>query len=128
MCHPERTHRKRATILVKNGCTTVAEGANMPTTPEGIAVFQKSGIAYAQGKAANAGGVATSALEMQQNASRDSWSFEFTEKRLAEIMERIHRHCHETAEEYGTPGNYVNGAKIAGFIRVARAMLALGLI
>lgn len=119
---------KDAKILLKNGCIVVAEGANMPTTPEGVAIFQKSGIAYAPGKAANAGGVSTSALEMQQNASRDSWSFEFTERRLDEIMKDIHSRCYETAEEFGTPGNYVNGANIAGFIRVARAMVALGLI
>ncbi|HND14665.1 MAG TPA: glutamate dehydrogenase, partial [Pseudomonadales bacterium] len=80
------------------------------------------------GKAANAGGVATSALEMQQNASRDSWSFEYTEKRLHEIMRNIHDLCYQTAEEYGTPGNYVNGANIAAFIKVASAMVALGLV
>ena len=85
-------------------------------------------IAFGPGKAANAGGVATSALEMQQNASRDSWSFEHTEDRLAEIMATIHDTCHDTAAEYGVPGNYVVGANIAGFQRVARAMLALGLI
>jgi len=114
--------------LVKNGCLAVAEGANMPVTPEGVRAFFKAGIAFGPGKAANAGGVATSALEMQQNASRDSWDFEFTEKRLAEIMKGIHERCHQTAEEFGTPGNYVKGANIAGFIRVARAMVALGLI
>lgn len=123
----ELTGRDAATLL-KNGCIAVAEGANMPTTPEGVRTFLEAGIAFGPGKAANAGGVATSALEMQQNASRDSWDFEFTEKRLAEIMKRIHRRCHETAEEFGTSGNYVNGANIAGFIRVARAMVALGLI
>lgn len=117
-----------AQSLVKNGCTVVAEGANMPTTPEGIEVFHAAGVAFGPGKAANAGGVATSALEMQQNASRDAWSFEYTEQRLAEIMTGIHQLCYETAEEYGTPGNYVNGANIAGFLKVARAMVALGLI
>jgi glutamate dehydrogenase (NADP+) len=119
---------KDATILVKNGCIAVGEGANMPTTPEGIRVFLESGIAYGPGKAANAGGVATSALEMQQNASRDSWDFEYTEERLRQIMRRIHKVCYETAEEYGTPNNYVNGANIAGFTKVAKAMVALGLI
>lgn len=119
---------KDALTLLKNGCMAVAEGANMPTTPEGVRNFLASGIAFGPGKAANAGGVATSALEMQQNASRDSWDFEFTEARLAEIMKRIHRRCHETAEEFGTPDNYVNGANIAAFIRVAKAMVALGLI
>jgi len=117
-----------AKLLVKNGCRTVAEGANMPTTPEGIKIFHDAGVRFAPGKAANAGGVATSALEMQQNASRDAWTFEYTEQRLAEIMSNIHQLVYETAEEYGTPGNYVNGANIAGFIKVARAMVALGVI
>lgn len=119
---------KDATILVKNGCLAVAEGANMPTTPQGVHILLESGIAYGPGKAANAGGVATSALEMQQNASRDAWSFEFTEQKLQQIMTDIHQRCHETAEEYGTPGNYVNGANIAGFIKVAKSMVAMGLI
>jgi glutamate dehydrogenase (NADP+) len=117
-----------AELLVNNGCVAVAEGANMPTTPEGIRVFLEAGIAFGPGKAANAGGVATSALEMQQNASRDTWTFEHTEQRLTEIMGNIHRVCHDTAEEFGTPGNYVNGANIAGFLKVGRAMLALGLV
>ncbi|MEO6992597.1 MAG: NADP-specific glutamate dehydrogenase [Lacunisphaera sp.] len=119
---------KDAAALVKNGCFAVAEGANMPTTPEGVKIFLESGIAYGPGKAANAGGVATSALEMQQNASRDAWDFDFTEKKLAVIMEGIHRRCYETAEEFGAPGNYVKGANIASFIKVARAMVALGVI
>ena len=117
-----------ATSLVKNGCKFVAEGANMPTTPEGTKIFHDAGVAFGPGKAANAGGVATSALEMQQNASRDAWTFEYTEQRLADIMVGIHQRCYETAEEFGTPGNYVNGANISGFIKVARAMVALGLI
>jgi glutamate dehydrogenase (NADP+) len=117
-----------ARILVQNGCIAVAEGANMPTTPEGIRVFMDAGIAFGPGKAANAGGVATSALEMQQNASRDSWSFEFTDQKLDEIMTGIHAATWETAEEFGSPGNYVVGANIAGFLRVARAMEALGLV
>jgi glutamate dehydrogenase (NADP+) len=114
--------------LVSNGCIAVGEGANMPTTPEGVKVFLDAGIAYGPGKAANAGGVATSALEMQQNASRDSWSFEFTERKLDDIMTRIHASTYETAEEYGVPGNYVVGANVTGFIRVANAMVALGCI
>ncbi len=117
-----------AKLLLQNGCIAVVEGANMPTTPEGIHLFQAAKIAYAPGKAANAGGVATSALEMQQNASRDSWSFEYTEQRLHQIMINIHRHCYETAEEFAMPGNYVAGANIGGFIRVAKSMVAMGLI
>jgi glutamate dehydrogenase (NADP+) len=117
-----------ARTLVGNGLVAVAEGANMPTAPEGVRVFLDAGVAFGPGKAANAGGVATSALEMQQNASRDSWSFEHSEARLHEIMAGIHRTCFETAEEYGTPGNYVVGANIAGFLKVSRAMLAMGLI
>ncbi len=117
-----------ARMLLQNGCIAVVEGANMPTTPEGIHLFQAAKIAYAPGKAANAGGVATSALEMQQNASRDSWSFEYTEQRLHQIMVNIHRHCYETAEEFAMPGNYVAGANIGGFIRVAKSMVAMGLI
>ncbi|HTN32808.1 MAG TPA: glutamate dehydrogenase, partial [Marinobacter sp.] len=117
-----------AKTLVKNGCIAVAEGANMPTTPKGIEVFQSAGVAYGPGKAANAGGVATSALEMQQNASRDSWSFSYTQKRLEEIMIDIHRNCYETSGEFGTAGNYLLGANITGFIRVARAMTAMGVI
>ena len=119
---------KDATKLVKNGCIAIGEGANMPTTPEGINIFLDAKIAYGPGKAANAGGVATSALEMQQNATRDTWSFEYTEKRLEEIMINIHKNCYETAEEFGTPGNYVNGANIAGCIKVAKAMVAFGLV
>lgn len=117
-----------AARLAKNGCTVVAEGANMPCTPEAVQVFSDAKVTFAPGKAANAGGVATSALEMQQNASRDSWTFDDTEIRLAEIMGRIHDRCLTTADEYGKPGNYLAGANIAGFIRVADAMLALGLI
>ncbi|TNF22311.1 MAG: NADP-specific glutamate dehydrogenase [Rhodobacteraceae bacterium] len=114
--------------LIKNGLIALAEGANMPCTSEAINLFQQAGVLYAPGKASNAGGVATSALEMQQNASRDSWSFEQTETRLAQIMSNIHDRCAETAEDYGMPGNYVAGANIAGFLRVAEAMRALGVI
>ncbi|MBB3973315.1 glutamate dehydrogenase (NADP+) [Hansschlegelia beijingensis] len=119
---------KDAKTLVANGVVAVGEGANMPSTPEAVRIFQAAGILYAPGKAANAGGVATSALEMQQNASRDSWSFEQTEARLATIMRGIHDRCAETAEEYGAPGDYVLGANVAGFVRVAEAMRALGVI
>jgi glutamate dehydrogenase (NADP+) len=117
-----------AATLVKNGCQIVGEGANMPTTPDAGQVFAEAGVQFAPGKAANAGGVATSALEMQQNASRDSWTFEHTEARLAETMRGIHDRCLEVAEEYGSPGNYLTGANIAGFTRVADAMLALGIV
>jgi glutamate dehydrogenase (NADP+) len=117
-----------AALLVRNGCMAVVEGANMPTTPEGVRVFLAAGIAYGPGKAANAGGVATSALEMQQNAMRDSWTFDYTERKLDDIMTGIHRATHETADEFGSPGNYVVGANIAGFIKVANAMMSMGLI
>ena len=119
---------KGAKSLIANGCTLVAEGANMPTTPDAIHVLTDAGVRFAPGKAANAGGVATSALEMQQNASRDSWTFEHTEDRLHEIMRGIHQRCADTADEYGRPGDYVMGANVAGFTRVADAMLAMGVI
>lgn len=119
---------KDAKVLVENGCIAIGEGANMPTTPEGVKIFLEAGIAYGPGKAANAGGVATSALEMQQNACRDSWDFAYTEDRLHKIMQNIHKDCFETAENYGAPGNYVVGANIAGFVKVARAMLAMGVV
>ena len=100
----------------------------MPCTPEAIKVFAEGEMAFAPGKAANAGGVATSALEMQQNASRDSWTAAHTEQRLQEIMHGVHARCLAASEEYGDPGNYVVGANISGFIQVADAMLALGVI
>ncbi|MFC4604366.1 NADP-specific glutamate dehydrogenase [Rhodococcus kronopolitis] len=117
-----------AKTLIANGVQAVAEGANMPTTPGALQAFRGAGVAFAPGKAANAGGVATSALEMQQNASRDSWSFEYTDERLAGIMRGIHSRTIETAAEYGKPGDYVHGANIAGFVKVADAMFALGVI
>ncbi|MEO6627205.1 MAG: Glu/Leu/Phe/Val dehydrogenase dimerization domain-containing protein, partial [Aquihabitans sp.] len=123
----ELTGRDAKTLLA-NGVIAVVEGANMPSTPEAVDLFIQAGVMFGPGKAANAGGVATSALEMQQNASRDSWSFEHTETRLAQIMGGIHDTCFETADEYGSPGNYVVGANIAGFLRVSQAMVALGLI
>ncbi len=117
-----------ARILVKNGVVAVGEGANMPSTPEAVRIFQEAGVMFGPGKAANAGGVATSGLEMQQNASRDSWTFEQTETKLATIMRGIHDTCAATADEYGAPGNYVLGANIAGFVRVAESMRAQGVI
>ncbi|MEZ0363931.1 NADP-specific glutamate dehydrogenase [Mycobacterium sp. pUA109] len=129
---PSATHNELnaadAARLIKNGCRIVAEGANMPCTPDAVKAFAEAGVIFAPGKAANAGGVATSALEMQQNASRDSWTFGYTEQRLAAIMHGIHDRCLATAEEYGAPGNYITGANIAGFTQVADAMLAQGLI
>ncbi|GHD84758.1 MULTISPECIES: NADP-specific glutamate dehydrogenase [Kocuria] len=119
---------RQAKTLLENGIVAVAEGANMPCTTEAVHRFQESDVLFAPGKAANAGGVATSALEMQQNASRDSWSFDYTQQRLREIMRGIHDRCAETAEEFGMPGNYVAGANIAGFLKVARAMVAQGII
>ena len=114
--------------LIKNGVQAIAEGANMPCNEEAVEAFQNSDVLYGPGKAANAGGVATSALEMQQNAQRDSWTFDYTEDRLTQIMQNIHRRCLETAEEYGHPGDYVMGANIAGFRKVADAMLAFGVV
>ncbi len=117
-----------ASNLVKNGCFCVSEGANMPSTPGAIKVFVESKILYGLGKAANAGGVATSGLEMSQNAMRLAWSREEVDQRLHNIMINIHENCRKTAIDYGTPGNYVNGANIAGFLKVANAMLDQGLV
>lgn len=114
--------------LVKNGCKCVCEGANMPTTIEGYKVFTDAKILYAPGKASNAGGVATSGLEMSQNSMRLPWSAEEVDRRLHEIMKRIHDTCITTAERYGQSGNYVIGANIAGFLKVADAMLDQGLV
>ncbi|HUN65009.1 MAG TPA: NADP-specific glutamate dehydrogenase [Bacteroidota bacterium] len=119
---------KDAANLLKNGVYVVAEGANMPTTPEGIKQFVDSKILYGPGKAANAGGVATSGLEMSQNSMRLGWSREEVDQRLHGIMKSIHKACFETAERFGTPGNYVNGANIAGFLKVADAMMDQGLV
>jgi glutamate dehydrogenase (NADP+) len=117
-----------AAALAKNGCTLVCEGANMPCTPEAVDVFLENKFLYGPGKAANAGGVATSGLEMSQNAMRMSWSREEVDTRLNAIMVSIHDACFRTAEEYGEPGNYIVGANIAGFIKVADAMLDQGLV
>ncbi|WP_258943976.1 NADP-specific glutamate dehydrogenase [Actinomadura luteofluorescens] len=117
-----------AAILVRNGVKAVSEGANMPTTPEAVHVLQDAGVAFGPGKAANAGGVAVSALEMRQNAGRSAWPFSQVEEELSAIMTSIHDTCYETADRYGAPGDYVAGANIAGFERVADAMLAQGLI
>ena len=115
-----------AKTLVANGCKLVAEGANMPTTLEATEYLQKNGVNFAPGKAANAGGVATSALEMSQNSMRLSWSFEEVDSKLHDIMKGIHRNAYEAAKAYGFEGNYVVGANIAGFLKVAEAMMAQG--
>jgi len=117
-----------AAALVKNGCFCVAEGANMPSTPEAVKIFQENNILYGPGKAANAGGVATSGLEMSQNSLKLSWTREEVDNRLLIIMKSIHKACVETAEAYGRKGDYVMGANIAGFTKVARAMLAYGVV
>uniref|UniRef100_A0A7C3N605 Glutamate dehydrogenase n=1 Tax=candidate division WOR-3 bacterium TaxID=2052148 RepID=A0A7C3N605_UNCW3 len=114
--------------LVKNGCVCVSEGANMPSTPEAVEVFLANKVLYAPGKAANAGGVATSGLEMSQNSIRLSWTREEVDQKLHNIMINIHKSCYDAAKEYGTPGNYVNGANIAGFKKVADAMIDQGVI
>ncbi|HOX25024.1 MAG TPA: NADP-specific glutamate dehydrogenase [Candidatus Krumholzibacteria bacterium] len=117
---------KDAANLLRGGVYLVSEGANMPTTPDGVAQFLDRGILFGPGKAANAGGVATSGLEMSQNSLRLSWPSEEVDQRLHGIMKAIHRSCVEAAKEFGSPGNYVAGANIAGFVKVADAMLAQG--
>jgi len=119
---------KDAANLLKNGIKLVAEGANMPSTLEATKLFLDAKILYGPAKAANAGGVATSGLEMAQNSARLNWTREEVDDRLHKIMISIHRNCYETAEKYGTPGNLVNGANIAGFLKVADAMLDQGLV
>ncbi|HCF94264.1 MAG: NADP-specific glutamate dehydrogenase [Verrucomicrobiota bacterium] len=117
-----------ARTLVANGCMLVSEGANMPTVPEGVHVFQEKKILYGPGKAANAGGVATSGLEMSQNAILTSWSREEVDTKLHNIMKRIHQNAYDAAEAYGQSGNYVLGANIAAFVKVADAMLDQGVV
>jgi glutamate dehydrogenase (NADP+) len=119
---------KDAANLIKNGIKLVAEGANMPSTLEATKLFLDAKVLYGPAKAANAGGVATSGLEMSQNSARISWTREEVDDKLHKIMVSIHRNCYETAEKYGTPGNLVNGANIAGFMKVADAMLDQGLV
>jgi len=119
---------EEAKMLVDNGVFVVSEGANMPTVPEGVDIFLEHKILYGPGKAANAGGVATSGLEMDQNAGHTQWPRAAVKERLHDIMVEIHRNCSETANEYGTPGNYVNGANIAGFLKIAYSMLDQGVV
>jgi len=117
-----------ANLLVKNGCIAIGEGANMPSTPEAVEVFLDSDVSFGPAKAANAGGVATSALEMAQNSMRIGWPFEEVDKRLQQIMNAVYDQCTAAAEEYGMKGNLVAGANIAGFQKVAKAMMAQGLV
>jgi glutamate dehydrogenase (NADP+) len=119
---------KDAANLLNGGVYVVSEAANMPTVPEGVEAFVSAHILYGPGKAANAGGVAVSGLEMSQDALRITWARQEVDARLKDIMKAIHKQCRETAEEYGTPGNYVNGANIAGFVKVADAMLDEGIV
>lgn len=117
-----------AKTLIKSGCIAVAEGANMPCTPDAAKAFVDNKVSFGPGKAANAGGVATSGLEMAQNSQRMKWTFEETDQQLHRIMVNIFNSAKEAADEYGTPGNLINGANIAGFMKVARAMMAQGLV
>jgi len=120
--------RQDAITLLNNGCKLVSEGANMPSAPEAVDTYLQAGILYGPGKAANAGGVATSGLEMSQNSMRLGWNREEVDQRLHRIMVDIHSNCRATAEDYGAPGNYVMGANIAGFLKVAHSMIDQGLV
>jgi len=117
-----------AKTLLDNGCILVSEGANMPSTPEAVDLFVEKKILYGPGKAANAGGVATSGLEMSQNSMRLSWSREEVDQKLQGIMKAVHQQCVDACKEYGLEGNYVAGANIAGFVKVADAMIEQGLV
>jgi len=119
---------ENAEALVKNGCICVAEGANMPSTPDAVKVFQDNNTLFGPGKAANAGGVAVSGLEMSQNSQKLSWTREEVDNRLQTIMKSIHKACLGASAEYGKEGDYVAGANIAGFLKVADAMLAYGIV
>ena len=121
-------HLEDAKMLVANGCIAVCEGANMPTTAEATEYLQSNGILFCPGKAANAGGVATSALEMSQNSERLSWSFEEVDSKLKGIMVGIFHNVDNAAKKYGMEGNYVAGANIAGFLKIAEAMTAQGIV
>jgi glutamate dehydrogenase (NADP+) len=126
--HENEIEGSHAEALVKNGCYLVCEGANMPSTADAIKVYQDNNVLFGPAKAANAGGVATSGLEMSQNSMRLAWTREEVEQRLHNIMKSIHRNCLEAANAYGSPGDYLTGANIAGFIKVANAMLAYGVV
>jgi glutamate dehydrogenase (NADP+) len=114
--------------LLRNGIYVIGEGANMPSAPDAVSQFVDAGVLFGPGKAANAGGVATSGLEMAQNSMRYGWTREEVDRRLQLIMKSIHQACVETAARFGTPGNYVNGANIAGFLKVADSMLDQGVV
>ena len=126
--HENEIEGVHAEALIKNGCTLVCEGANMPSTVDAVGVYRENKVLFGPAKAANAGGVATSGLEMSQNSLRLSWAREEVEERLHHIMKSIHRNCLEAAETYGMPGDYVAGANIAGFLKVANAMVAYGVV
>lgn len=117
-----------AKTLIKNGCKAVFEGANMPLTPEAISAVLDAGLLYTPGKASNAGGVATSGLEMSQNSIRMSWSFEEVDEKLHTIMKDIFKACYDASVECGQPGNMMIGANVAGFLKVANAMMAQGIV
>jgi glutamate dehydrogenase (NADP+) len=120
--------KKHAELLVRGGLIAVAEGANMPCTPDAVEVFHKNKIPFGPGKAANAGGVAVSGLEMSQNSIRDSWSFDKVDAKLQGIMKNIHDKSYEASEKYNDRGNYVMGANIVGFQKVANAMISQGIV
>lgn len=126
--HENEIEETNAQALLANGCYCISEGANMPSSMDAIEVYRDKKVLFAPAKAANAGGVATSGLEMSQNSLRYSWSREEVEGRLHNIMKSIHRNCLEAAEAYGSPGDYVSGANIAGFLKVAKAMVAYGVV
>ena len=126
--HENEIEGVHAEALIKNGCTLVCEGANMPSTVDAVGVYRENKVLFGPAKAANAGGVATSGLEMSQNSLRMSWPREEVEERLHQIMKSIHRNCLEAAEAYGAPGDYAAGANIAGFLKVANAMVAYGIV
>jgi len=121
-------NEKDAQNLMNSGVYVVSEGANMPTTKDGVNIFIDKGILYGPGKAANAGGVAVSGLEMSQNSERLPWTRKEVDNRLQMIMKSIHKTCLETADKFGTPGNYVNGANIGGFLKVADSMIDQGVV
>ncbi|HEX7555965.1 MAG TPA: NADP-specific glutamate dehydrogenase, partial [Leptolinea sp.] len=126
--HENEINAAQAEAMVKNGCFCVSEGANMPTSLDAVDVFLDHNVLYGPGKAANAGGVAVSGLEMSQNSMRLTWSREEVDLRLQGIMKSIHQSCLDASETYGHKGNYVVGANIAGFLKVAKAMLAYGIV